>query len=360
MGQSLCERFGFDDARIAERLRMTGPTDPNIHAIADEFQAHVIQPNIESIIDQFYDTLGRNPEFIEIVRRYSQLSKLKMTQRRYLLDLGERFDTADYFEERLRVGAAHQRTGVSLTIYQCAYRLMQSLLIEHIPNELKATPETYDSIVQFVLKITALDMSLAIETYYTDKVISLERSIDSFRDEGELLRKSLELDTLTKLHSRSFSIEVLKRALREMQREHRPLSVVMADLDHFKLVNDHHGHLVGDRVLQAVAARMASGARDRDTFGRYGGEEFILILENTPLAGARVVAERIRRRVDADPVQIKDISLPVTLSLGVAEARAGDTAESLATRADQALYAAKAGGRNQVQVEPDAETSRRH
>jgi two-component system cell cycle response regulator len=354
MNQNLCERFGFDDAKIVERLGLLGLTGPDVHAMAEELQSHVIQPNIDSIVDAFYDTIGCNPEFIDVVREHSDFSKLKMTQRLYLLNLGENIDTPEYFEERLQVGAAHQRVGVSLTIYQCAYRLLQSLLIKHIPDELKSSPETCESLTQFILKITALDMSLAIETYYTDKVISLQQSIDSIRNEGELLRKSLNTDTLTKLYSRAYAIKELKRALAEVQQEHRPLCVVMADLDHFKSVNDRHGHLVGDQVLRAVARRMVSGARDKDTFGRYGGEEFILILEDTPLAGARVVAERIRQRVGDDPVHVKDVNLAVTMSLGVAEARANDTAEMLAARADHALYAAKAGGRNRVQLEEDA------
>jgi len=350
MGQSLCERFGFDSAKIAERLSLTGLTGPDVPAIADELQSHVIQPGIDSIVDQFYDTLGRNAEFSDVVKRHTQFSKLKMTQRRYLLNLGVNFDSPEYIEERLQVGAVHQRVGVSLTLYQCAYRLLQSLLIDHIPDELKSTPATYEALLQFILKITSLDMSLAIETYYTTKVVSLEASIDTIRGHEDVLRKTLEMDALTKLFSRSYSIKALKRALAEARRDNRPLSVVMADLDHFKSVNDRHGHLVGDRVLQAVAARMSSGARDGDTFGRYGGEEFVLILENTPLAGAGVVAERIRGRICADPVHVRDVNIPITLSQGIAQARADDTPESLISRADQALYAAKAGGRNCVKV----------
>jgi diguanylate cyclase (GGDEF)-like protein len=351
MGGSYCERFGFDEAKIAERLSLTGLWRPENHSLADILHTRVIEPHIDAIVDRFYEKLGRVPEFIEVVRRHSQFEKLKMTQRAYLLDLGLGFDTPEYFEERLRVGATHERVGVSLTIYQCAYRLLQSLLIDHIPNDLKSMPDDYDALVQFVLRITALDMSLAIETYFTAKLVSLEESIDSMRDESRSLRKSLETDTLTRLHSRAYSIEVLKRALTESQQTHCPLSVVMADLDHFKSINDSHGHLVGDRVLQAVASRMINGSRDSDTFGRYGGEEFILILENTPLAGARVVAERIRHKIGADPVSVNNLSLPVTLSMGAAEARQGDTAESLASRADHALYDAKSAGRNRVCLE---------
>jgi diguanylate cyclase (GGDEF)-like protein len=203
--------------------------------------------------------------------------------------------------------------------------------------------------IQFIIKVTALDMSLAVETYYTDKVVSLERSIDSMRGEGELLRKNLRTDSLTKLCSRDFSIQVLKEALESSQQNGRPLSVVMADLDHFKSVNDHYGHLVGDQVLGTVAARISCDARERDTMGRYGGEEFLIILEHTGLADAMQVAERIRKEVGANPVHVDDITVPVTISLGVAEACDNDDAKSLTARADRALYAAKAAGRNRVE-----------
>ena len=357
MSQMLCQRFGFDAGKIAGRLRLVGLSEPHSAELAHDLQNHVIRPNIDSIIDEFYGTLGQDREFVRIVQLHTEFSKLKMTQRRYLLGLGDNFESPQYFEERLRIGIVHQRVGVSLSLYHSAYRLMQSLLIDNIPEELSSNPLTFKSMVQFIIKIVALDTSLAIETYYFDRVGSLEksidameRSIDTMRGEGEALRRTLRLDSLTKLCSRSFSIQVLKEAISISHETHRPLSIVMADLDHFKNVNDTRGHLFGDKVLTAVAARMSSDARDRDTIGRYGGEEFILILEDTVLAKAMILAERIRKKVSSNPIHIDDVFVPVTLSLGIAEVNADDDAESVVARADRALYAAKAGGRNRVEV----------
>lgn len=350
MNQPLCPRFGFDAETIAERLRMTGLSGPDSAELAHDLQYCVVRPNISEIIDSFYSTLGCNPQFEEIVRQHSDPGKLKQTQRRYLLSIGQNIDTPQYFEERLRIGAAHQRVGVSLSLYLCAYRLLQSLLIDNIPQELKSDPGALQSMVQFIIKITALDMSLAIETYYTDKIVTLQRSIDSMRGEGEVLRRSLQTDSLTNLCSRNYSIQVLKEALTTFQQKGCPVSLVMADLDHFKDVNDRYGHLIGDRVLAAVAGRMSFDFRECDTIGRYGGEEFIIILKDTELADARQVAERIRMKVGSDPIHVADVSVPVTMSMGVAEACNQDDAQALATRADRALYAAKAAGRNRVEV----------
>jgi len=350
MNQPLRLRFGFDAETIAERLRLIGLGGPDSVQLGRDLQHHVVRPNIIEITDIFYDTLGCNPQFVKIVKQHGNFGKLKESQRHYLLSLGENIDTPQYFEERLRIGTAHQRVGVSLSLYLCAYRLMQSLLVDNISQAIQSKPAALQAMVQFIIKVTALDMSLAIETYYTDKVVSLEQSIDSMRGEGELLRKNLRTDSLTKLCSRDFSIQVLKGALESSQQDGRPLSVVMADLDHFKNVNDKYGHLVGDQVLGTVAARISFDARESDTMGRYGGEEFLIILEHTGLADARQVAERIRKEVGSNPVHVDDVTVPVTISLGVAEACDNDDAKSLTARADRALYAAKAAGRNRVEI----------
>jgi len=348
MQQFLCQRFGFDAEGINVRLGMIGLSEPDRVQLSQELQTFVIRPNIDAIIDSFYEVLGRNPQFTEIVRSQSQFNRLKMTQRRYLLSLGHEIDTRHYFEERLRIGAVHQYVGVSLGLYHSSYRLLQSLLIDNIPQKLESDPAHFRSLVQFIITVTALDMSLAIETYYSDKVISLERSIGSILDEGRTLRKSLQTDSLTNLCSRAFAINVLKEALPISQEKHRPLSVVMADLDHFKKINDQHGHLVGDKVLAATASRLTYDSRDGDTIGRYGGDEFIMILEDSDLVDATRFAERIRNRMNADPIALATVSIPVTISLGVAEAWDDEDAESLVARADRTLYKAKAAGRDCV------------
>jgi len=351
MSQSLCDRFGFDGAGITERLRMLGLTSPNDSIAAEELQTHVVQPHIDAIIDEFYESLEQHPEFQRMVRERGHVSRLKMTQRKYLLSLGDQFDTHSYFEERLRVGAVHQRVGVSLSLYQCFYCMLQNLLITRIPDEIRANPKPFAALSKFIIKITSLDMSLAIETYHSTKVKTLENSIDSIRDEGEMLRRTLQFDSLTQVCSRPHLLQELRIRLAAAQIESRPLSVVMADLDHFKSINDKYGHPIGDHVLRDVATRMVTGARGSDLIGRYGGEEFLIIFDAAELDTASELAERIRIRIMADPFCEDSASLWVTMSFGVAQARADDNVESLTSRADQAMYAAKKAGRNQVRTE---------
>jgi diguanylate cyclase (GGDEF)-like protein len=123
-----------------------------------------------------------------------------------------------------------------------------------------------------------------------------------------------------------------------MERYDSRFSITMIDIDHFKQVNDEHGHLNGDRILQDVAKLVDESARETDIVARYGGEEFVVIMPHTELPGAGVFTERLRELIQGQ--------LPVTISGGVATALDGDTTETLVARADAALYRAKSAGRN--------------
>ena len=353
MTNELCEQFGFDRAAVGERLSRLGLGGPAIPMIAEELQSHVIQPHIDDIIEDLFAALKCTREFRAMVQGEGRINQLKMTQRKYLLSMGQDFASPDYFESRLRVGAAHDRAGVSLSLYQGFYCQLQNMLLSLIPPEIRQKPDAFAELTHFIIKITALDMSLAIETYHSNQVRDLEDSITLCRTESETLRRSLRFDTVTRVHSRAFVVQALADQLASAKQSGTPLCAVMADLDHFKTINDTHGHLVGDMILHDVATRMVTGARSSDIVGRYGGEEFLILFEDATLDIARDLAERIRIRVLADPFLEDSAKLFITVSLGVAEARPDDSADSLVRRADQAMYEAKAAGRNRVRTERD-------
>ena len=141
---------------------------------------------------------------------------------------------------------------------------------------------------------------------------------------------------------------ILKQELAKLAE--RPVSVIIADVDTFKSINDTYGHLIGDKVLQGITGRLRSAARHSDVVGRYGGDEFLIVLKNTPPRTARQIAERMRARVGDEPLDLDGHSIRDTMSAGVATARARDDSESLIARADAALYRAKHAGRNCVMV----------
>lgn len=162
-------------------------------------------------------------------------------------------------------------------------------------------------------------------------------------------------DVLTGISNRRHFLDELGLMTTEAVPECDPFCVVMLDIDHFKEVNDNYGHAAGDSVLQVVAQRLGHGLRDIDRIGRIGGEEFAVLLPCSTLPEALIVAERLRAHVASSPVEIGHVSMPVTVSLGVVQAAAGATAESLLSLADSALYCAKNSGRNRVCAAPLAD-----
>lgn len=156
-------------------------------------------------------------------------------------------------------------------------------------------------------------------------------------------------DPLTGLGNRAAWEESLARETSLAQRHGGSLTTIAIDIDFFKRINDCHGHSVGDCVLRTVAQRIAATLRGSDQVFRYGGEEFVVLLRNTDLVSATQVAERIRQAVCASPCGCEGATIPVTISLGVAELHQ-ETPLSLFDRADHALYCAKENGRNRVEV----------
>ena len=158
-------------------------------------------------------------------------------------------------------------------------------------------------------------------------------------------------DALTGLLNRKAIIESLKRELLRADRRTAPLGVIIADLDHFKRINDSHGHLAGDVVLKEVAALMTKSVRPYDSAGRYGGEEFLIVCPACDAECAHGVAERIRCLLSATPLVTTEGVFNVTMSLGVAAVNGGGhDADSITRAVDQALYRAKEFGRNRVEL----------
>jgi len=340
-----CLKFGFNSASIESRLKWL-ELEFSDHVTAWQLQELVIAPNSQTIIDAFYAYLGGIDESKPFLSDKATVERLKQTQKDYLKNLGIKFDSPEYFESRLRVGQAHAWIGLSLSLYQCSYRLLTQLIIDHIPADCDRSLR--ETLRIFIHKITALDMSLAIETYHIVQVRTLEESLDRAQIQENQLRFEASTDALTGLYNHEHILSTLRRTLEEDTLVGKPTSVMMADLDHFKEINDTHGHPVGDKVLMEVSRRMATAVRDFDSLGRYGGEEFLIVLKGTSLSTALSVAERIREHISAGPVSLHGTMVDVTISVGVAVVHPGDEADDLVSRADKALYEAKAAGRNCV------------
>lgn len=178
------------------------------------------------------------------------------------------------------------------------------------------------------------------------------REIELLQSQLEAERERAVTDPLTGLLNRHTLLDRIREAIRTMQPGKAP-SLIMLDIDHFKQVNDTHGHLIGDRVIRFVARALQNNIKGQDTAARFGGEEFTLLLPATSLHGAQAVAESVRMAVSQAKLVRSDNKKPIgeiTVSAGVANYRRGEDEMEFIHRADEALYRAKNNGRNQVRL----------
>jgi two-component system, cell cycle response regulator len=185
------------------------------------------------------------------------------------------------------------------------------------------------------------------------RIVELQQKLASTND---ALRLAASHDSLTQIWNRGEILRFLGRELARSRRTLTPLGVVLVDVDHFKKINDELGHQTGDLVLQELAERFSSNLREYDGVGRYGGEEFLLVIPGCDLARLVQRANEIRTLVSREPFLSAPGAPVVTVSMGVAESEASEKAEALLRRTDEALYRAKRSGRNRVESAKQAST----
>ncbi|WP_439886977.1 GGDEF domain-containing protein [Pseudomonas sp. MBLB4123] len=182
-----------------------------------------------------------------------------------------------------------------------------------------------------------------------ERVAHMEQEAKGFRQHLEEQRQKALLDPLTGLPNRAAWGERLDLELARWQRYGGELLLAMVDIDHFKRINDAYGHLAGDKVLKIIAGELRKRLRKIDFIARFGGEEFVLLLPSTPLAGGLQLLETLREGIAACPFHFRGERVSITLSAGISAFAAGERSDQVLERADQALYRAKRGGRNRIE-----------
>lgn len=251
------------------------------------------------------------------------------------------------------VGVAAVNAPVYITIPRCFRALLAAMWLAALPGWLQHAQQL--SVMQTFIGLTVF---MALLGYYMASIA--QRVLEGIRLQlanealAEPLRRALQrveqdaaTDALTGQPNRRSLDQLLKRQVAKAEHSAQPFSLLMLDIDHFKQINDLHGHSVGDAALRAFAARVSEHLREGDVCARYGGEEFVVVLPETALPAAREIAERLRHAV-ADGALPTAPPLSVTVSIGTAEFTQVLTPQQLLNRADEATYVAKKSGRNQV------------
>jgi two-component system, cell cycle response regulator len=215
----------------------------------------------------------------------------------------------------------------------------------HFVEDLNSTNGTYVN-----------DVEVKFERLRNGDLIKIGGAILKFLSGGnieslfheEIYRMTI-VDGLTQVHNKRYFMEFLDREMARCSRYDRPLALLLFDIDHFKQINDLHGHLAGDHVLKRMAEMIAKHVRKEEAFARYGGEEFAIIMPETNGERARIFAEKIRRMVESTPFVYEDREIQVTVSIGIAQMKQHREPMSFIRAADEKLYAAKNGGRNRVE-----------
>lgn len=345
-----CATLGFDKDRIQQTLSLLGLDAAHEKVAASSLLPEVIPERVDEIINSCFAVMVDSDSF-ELIEKDIGTEAFRQEWKYRLQSFGKNFATPGYFEERLALAAAFAHANIPLGALQLPSFLIQQALIDSLSDKADLNADKNRALLNILLNLTALDLYLSAEGYRLPELYELEEKLDTLRAEASRLQQKAWTDELTGTMSYRKLMESLehhiKRAVRRGH-ERSPLCLIMSDLDFFKKINDTYGHMVGDLVLRHLAGRIKSATRDFDMIGRFGGEEFVVIMADTDLELAKVIAERIRLGVMRTPFHIKKFNIHITISLGVAMLKPGESRESLLERADAAMYEAKRRGRNCV------------
>ncbi|WP_410499577.1 protoglobin domain-containing protein [Chitinibacter sp. S2-10] len=295
--QTLLEQMRITEFEIEFRKTLFSINEADVAALA-RFRP-MAELRIDHLVDQFYELQTSVPEIALLIGDADTLGRLRMAQRKYVLDLFSGVYDLEYVNNRLRIGLVHKRIGVEPKLYLAAINTLKQLLHGLIQNTIQDEAVCKATILALE-KLFMFDIALVFDTY----IRSLVSEIESSRNKSEQYARSLEekvrtrtrdlenasrTDPLTELFNVRDLIETLTRAIRQAERRGESVALAYIDINDFKMINDTHGHLRGDEILRFVASCLRRISRIEDSCFRYGGDEFCVILPNCDQAHAEEI-----------------------------------------------------------------------
>jgi len=348
MVYDLCRRYQLGEREREERLALVGLEHAD-HRWANVLRERVVRPHLQSVVAHTRAILRRKQSIGRWALDPATFVDVHRKQAQALPSIGADFDTEGYFAARLHAALACFTRGVPLHVCLVMQHAELEALAGHLPHDHR------EELIEVLHKLFTLDASLFSQVFEHE----LRRETQQAWAAERATRRRAGRDSVTGVITRASIEEHVHRAVDAAGRRGVPLSVLVVDVDYFKRINDEHGHPVGDVALRQVTARMQSALREGDWIGRYGGDEFLVVLRNTDAPVAMEVAERLRQHVAQNAHEIDGRMIAMTVSVGVAQLRHAELPRDLIARADVAMYEAKRSGRNRV-VAAGSSTSFRH
>lgn len=345
--QTLIEQLKITNREIERRKEFFNLTADDSTVLAS--LREIISDNIEDIVEEFYRRILPFSEMDRIIGDAETLRRLKNHQRHYIFSLFDGQYDEDYVLSRLRVGVVHKRIGVDPKFYVSAVYNLSSILRNIILTSENKDCSICASSLAAIEKIIMFDLSLTFDTYINSLMDEVERSNSELEQYAEsleevisertkLLKEQARHDGLTTLLNQHSFYSELRRELLRGQRRSYSTVLIYFDLDHFKQLNDTHGHKRGDEILVAVAESMKKVLRETDIPARYGGDEFCVILPESSLQEAEQVCEKLCEAIKKS-TEGSDISC--SMGIAISSPEENYDANSLVTKADKAMYDAK-------------------
>ncbi len=342
--KTLFEQLRINEAEMMRRKELLDITAEDIARL--KARKVLIEAKVDEIVDEFYTRQTELDEIALLIGDADTLNRLRVAQRKYIIDLFSGNYDSEYVNNRLRIGLVHKRIGVEPKLYLSAVRTLKALLFQVVEQNI-ADLEEYNQLKASLDKLLYFDVTLVFDTY----IDSLVEEIGNAKRRTEIYAASLEqkvqertaqleqltkLDPLTELYNRRAMQDILLRELQLNERYGNSLALAYMDLDHFKGINDKYGHIRGDEVLKGLASSIKLSIRKTDIPCRYGGDEFCLIFPQCTVNQAVEVCEKIM-------AEFTRLFPHFTISVGVvcSDKSHSRTMEELIKLADEKMYRAK-------------------
>lgn len=342
--KTLLEQMQISDAEIKQRMAILGLTPQKLEMLTA--YESLIEDNIDIIVDEFYEKQTQIDEISLLIGDADTLQRLRNAQRKYVIDLFSGNYDSEYVNNRLRIGMVHKRIGVEPKLFLSAVMALKHLIVctlkANIENrdELEMTLDTLDRLLNF-------DTTLVFDTYIdslVSEIAAAKKRTEAYANSLEKkvaertrqLEKLAKLDPLTNLYNRRAMEDELRRELAVAKRRQTCLSTIYFDVDHFKEINDRHGHLRGDEVLKTIGQILLATLRESDVPCRFGGDEFFIILPECDIKNA---SKKCKKIIKMFVEKYPDFSL----SMGIATTGSESfiDCKTLIKKADEKMYHAK-------------------